>query len=117
MKKLFATIAMVGAMSSAAIAQEYTRITTEAQYRNQVVGRTSKIVGGNLTVVVRSDGTISGDMGGTTIAGTWRWSGDQYCSTVVIGNTARPEACKIIAISGNRLLVRTDEKDVFYDLN
>lgn len=116
MKKLITTLAVLGAFATAATAQEYTRITTEAQYRDQVVGKTSRTLDGSVEVMTKPDGTIQGTAGSAAIAGTWRWSSGKLCTTVVIGNNVRPEACKIVALSGSRLLVRGDDKDVFYDL-
>lgn len=116
MKTLVIAIAVMGALATTATAEQYTRIMTENQYRSQIVGKTSRTLDGKVSVMVRPNGTITGEASGTPIAGTWRWVDDKLCTTVVIGNNVRPEACKVVARSGKRLLVRSDDKDVFYNL-
>lgn len=117
MKTLLTAITLFDALSSSALAEESTRITSENQYRSQVVGKTSRTLDGNVQVMTKPDGTIAGDAEGTPIVGTWRWSDGLLCTTVVVGSNTRPEAFKLIALAGTRLLVRGDGKDVFYELN
>lgn len=116
MKKiaLFALYAIL--TGSFASAGEFKRITTEKQYRSQVVGKTSTTPNGKVQVMTKPDGTITGTANGAPVVGTWHWSNGQLCTTVIIGRKVRPEACKMIAVSGGRLLVRDGGKDVFYDM-
>lgn len=116
MKRTLIALNLLFAAATVASAEEFKRITSEKQYRSQVVGKTSTTPDGKVVVMTKPDGTITGTAKGAPVAGTWRWSKGQLCTTVIIGSKVRPEACKTLAVSGGRLLVRGGGKDVFYDM-
>lgn len=115
MLKTYSLAIALVAFGGSAVAEEYTRIMTEAQYRELVVGQTSVTNNGAVRVRTHPDGSISGTASGSTVTGTWRWVGTELCSTVTIGGTSRPESCKIVALSGNRLLVRYENGGTVQD--
>lgn len=124
MLKTYSLAIALAAFGGSAMAEEYTRIMTEAQYRELVVERANytHAVTHNGAARVRThpDGSISGSVSGAAVTGTWRWAGSKFCSTVTIGDAAQPESCKIVALSGNRLLVRNENdgkvQDTIYTL-
>lgn len=109
---LCAGLAMAGCvetadMSGGAEMSDATDITTEAAFRAAVVGKTLTFM--DNTLVVNSNGTISGPWDGSGITGTWEWRGGFWCRVVTIGDgPTRPEDCQKWSISGNVATVSRD---------
>lgn len=82
-------------------------ITTEAAFRDTVVGKTVTFDGNSL--IINSNGTVSGPWDGSGISGTWNWDGAYWCRVVTIGDgDARPEDCQQWVINGNVATVTRD---------
>jgi hypothetical protein len=77
----------------------FTPITTEEEFRAQVIGRE----------VVYADGAVGSygadgtwairDEGGVRAQGTWQWSGDRWCRQGISAEGPVEPACEGIAIS------------------
>lgn len=77
---------------------EATKIVTEAQFREVVVGRSLDFKGNVFTI--NADGTMDGPWGGKGLKGTWVWDNGAMCRKITIGGEARDPDCQIWEVSG-----------------
>ena len=88
--------------SSAAVPNE-TRITTEQEFREKVVGK--RLTNKDGYVIVQEDGTMTGAFGKEgkhKLTGTWTWEGQHYCRTVKTGSKDYGRDCQVVEMSGDR---------------
>lgn len=86
----------------AALSADEKRITTEKEFRDQVVDRLHSSKSG--TVTVTSDNKLTGTLGGKKVTGLWNWTGDTYCRTVQVGDRNFGFDCQVVLISGDRVI-------------
>ena len=102
---LFATLAVFTLSSTAADA--WTRIQTEADFRDKVVGRTQTAEGlGHITSA--ADGTVTGQWQGNAVRGRWQWHDGYWCRNLIIGTHETGTNCLRLDIRGNQLRGRQD---------
>lgn len=77
------------------------RITTEQEYRDEVVGRV--LIGEHASIVIHEDGRISGKARGKKLTGKWWWKGKYFCRTIEIGGKSRGRDCQTVFLEGDRL--------------
>ena len=87
----------------ASAADANTRIETEQEYREKVVGR--KLVLENGYVMSHEDGTVSGEFGDQSLSGTWTWEDKYFCRTVKLGTRDFGRDCQVVEVSGDSLTV------------
>jgi hypothetical protein len=80
-------------------AEGYTAITTEQQFRDQLVGREVLYANGAVGTY-GADGTWSvvSDQG-VIASGTWQWSGDRWCRQGASVEGPVAPACEAVAVS------------------
>ncbi|WP_224824943.1 hypothetical protein [Cognatishimia sp. MH4019] len=81
-------------------------VTTEAQFRETLVGRTLTFEGKSL--VVNADGTISGPWDGQGITGTWTWNDGAVCRDAKIGSRVLAPDCQVWTLDGSTAIVTRD---------
>ncbi len=81
-KTLFRSIVVaIGlAVSSPLLADNLKPITTEAEFRAQVVGK--KLRFGDDYVTARANGQVVGNFGGKALKGAWAWRDQYWCRTL-----------------------------------
>ena len=82
---------------------DYQLITTEAEYRTAVVGRSVKL--GSGFSKTHEDGTMTGTTQGKEINGTWTWEDGMFCREGMIGSDPLERDCQKMEIAGDRLRV------------
>lgn len=90
-------------------ADAWTRITTEAQYRAQVVDREQVDNEGRGRVIFHSDGRVTGEWQGNSIRGAWQWHQGFLCRNLIIGNRETGTNCLLSEINGNQLRGTQDQ--------
>lgn len=74
------TVATVLALSGPSFADSMKPITTEADFRAQVVGK--KLMFGDDYVTARANGKVVGNFGGKALNGAWAWRDQFWCRTL-----------------------------------
>jgi len=87
-----ADTAMTGAVATQAI-------TTEAQFREVIVGKTLNFNGN--TFAYNRDGTLSGPWDGQSIRGNWTWEDGAVCRTASIGSRVLAPDCQLWVVEGS----------------
>jgi hypothetical protein len=85
----------------------FKRLTTEAAFRDRVVGIPLVRDGG--TVLIGADGSLRGTAGRRTSEGAWHWQGDFWCRSARFPDRELPEACQVIEVSQDSVRFVTDE--------
>ena len=80
------------------------RITTEQEYRDEVVGK--KLITERGYVVTHEDGTVSGKVGGKKLTGKWWWKGKYFCRTIKLGGRSFGQDCQTQFLEGDKLTGR-----------
>ena len=80
----------------------FKQIKTEREFREIVVDK--KIVGEGLTMIIHSNGSISGKVKKGKITGAWKWSGKYFCRNFRIGNEKDAGTdCQKMSVDGDHL--------------
>ncbi len=106
MKNFTAIVAFI-LLASPAVAQSWTRITTEQGYRDTVVGRPITVEGQGV-VTWMADGTGRGEWGGHNLVGAWTWSNGYQCRNVRVGTHETGTDCHRVEVNGNQIRVTTE---------
>ena len=91
-------------------AQDESRIMTEEELREKVVGK--RITNKDGYVIIHEDGTVTGAFGKggkDKLTGTWTWEGQHYCRTLKVGGTDYGRDCQVIEVSGDTLASTTEK--------
>lgn len=81
---------------------DFKRLTTEAEYRSAVAGKT--VVTESSTVKIRKNGRLTGKTkGGDKITGAWAWRGQFWCRTVKVAGVDRGTDCQLVEVDGNKI--------------
>ena len=78
-----------------------TRIKTEQEYRDALVGK--KIANKNGYTVTRDDGTIVGKFGKVKLTGKWTWEGGYFCRTAKLGKRILEPDCLTVVVAGDKV--------------
>ena len=78
-------------------------VTTEAQFRSDIVGRTLTFNGNSVTF--NADGTLSGPWDGQGISGTWGWDDGAVCREAAIGSRQLDPDCQTFVLDGDTTIV------------
>ena len=87
--------------SSEAVPSE-SRVTTEQEFREKVVGK--RLTNKDGYIVCQEDGTMTGAFGKGgkhKLTGTWTWEGEYYCRTLKVGSKDYGHDCQVIEVSGD----------------
>ncbi|KQI70541.1 hypothetical protein AN191_17690 [Loktanella sp. 5RATIMAR09] len=106
-----ADAAMPGADASQAI-------TTEAQFREAVVGKTLTFQGN--TFAFNDNGTLSGPWDGRGITGNWTWENGAACRRGAIGSRVLELDCQVWVVEGSTATVTRDRRNgasFVYEIN
>jgi hypothetical protein len=100
MKRLLAPLLLLAPLCGPVLAQEFTRILTEEEFREEVVGRTLSWSTG--TTVIHADGRTEGEMRGVgEFEGRWHWADGLYCRHMLSDGEAGPDKCLTVEIQQN----------------
>ena len=86
------------ALTSAASAESFKRITKEADFRKIVVDKRLSADGNWMTV--RADGTTKGRILNQKFNAAWVWKNRMYCRNAVMGNQKLGTDCQVVKVSG-----------------
>ena len=105
---LAATLAVTLA-AGPALAENFKRILTEADYRATVVDK--KITRGSGFFIVHGDGRLTGSIPQGPLAGDWNWEKTFFCRSITINNDPAGSKCQVIKVSpdGKTLMIIGDE--------
>jgi hypothetical protein len=100
--------AVVIGLLAVAPADAWTRITTEDQFREAVIGRS--ITGHLYQVTAAADGSLTGVIEGLNLIGQWHWDDEgYYCTNALIAQHITGAYCSVVEIDGDQFRV-TREK-------
>lgn len=105
---LFATVCMSACSGTTAVdaTSGTTALTTEAAFRQAIVGKTLTFNGSSLTI--NADNTISGPWDGSGITGTWYWDDAYWCREVAVGGVERGLDCQAWTTTGSEATFTRD---------
>ena len=83
------------------------RITSDQEFRDLVVGRTFSNDQGSATY--HADETMSGELDGRTLTGYWFRDDEPLCRTIRLGDEFMGSDCQALFVSGDRMTVVGDE--------
>ena len=73
---------LLSPLATSAQTFNFKQIKTESEFRELVVDK--KLVAGWGTLVIHSNGSISGKVGKNKLAGAWKWSGKYFSEIFVL---------------------------------
>lgn len=91
-----------------ALAQGFTPVTTAADFVSKVADRGLHIGLFDLSIVVKSDGTITGTALGWDVTGNWNWQGNLFCRNMDWGGMEISYNCQTIEISDTKVRFTAD---------
>ena len=93
---------LLSPLATSAQTFNFKQIKTESEFRELVVDK--KLVAGWGTLVIHSNGSISGKVGKNKLAGAWKWSGKYFCINFRIGNQKDAGTdCQKMSVDGDHL--------------
>ncbi len=96
------------AVPNIALAENWKRIKSEAQFRALAVDR--KSVNQHGWVLVKSDGSMTGKISGQgKVVGKWAWGNGFFCRNINIGTTKLGQNCQTVHASGNKVRFTRDK--------
>lgn len=102
-----AAVAAVSFSATTSIAQDFTRITSKADFTKVAVNK--KLVANWGWVRSGSDGRVTGVSDGDSISGTWTWQGRNYCRDITFGSTRTGFGCIAVYVSGDNIVYIMDK--------
>ena len=97
----FLVLATWYSVPQVSVADSSVRITTDQEFRDQVIGM--KLVNKGGHVIVHDDGTLSGEFKKKKITGTWSWEDQYYCRTGKLGGKDFGHDCQVVEVSGGTM--------------
>lgn len=104
---VFLALAAWHSVQQVSAADSSVRITSEQEFRDQVIGKKLVVKGGH--VVVHEDGTLSGEFKKKKITGTWSWEDQYYCRTGKLGGKDFGHDCQVIEVSGDTMTFKGEK--------
>ena len=92
-------IVLLSISPTSAIAEDFERIKTKADFDRTLVGRKGSASWGWVTS--RPDGTIVGAVNGESATGSWEWKNGFWCRTISWGESKQPYDCQAVFHKGN----------------
>ena len=99
--------ALPAALFLADPAAAWTRITTEAEFLQQIAGRT-QVIEGRGHIRSTADGNVTGEWNGNALRGRWQWHESYWCRNLIIGQNEIGTNCLTVEIRGNQVRARQD---------
>ena len=99
----FFALAACHSIQQVSAADPDTKITTEQEFRDVLVGKKTYNKSGY--TVLHEDGTMSGDFGGKELTGTSTWEGEYLCRGGKLGKKKLPRDCLVVIVSGDKMTV------------
>lgn len=84
--------------ASPIFAEDYQRITSKAEYVEQIVGKETCNNSGCATAL--KSGKMKGKFGSQKFVGAWEWRGNFLCRAGKLGNRDLGTDCQVVEISG-----------------
>jgi hypothetical protein len=94
-------------LATPASAEDYTRVTDRGAFVNLVGGKSLTSLGVNLSV--SPSGNISGRAFGSTVAGSWTWTGGYFCRTLKAGDKVFARNCQLVQQKAGRIRFIADK--------
>jgi hypothetical protein len=93
--------AMAAGFMAAGPAAAWTRITTDDQFREVVIGKS--FTGPLYRVTAGADGSLAGEIEGLNLVGQWHWDDEgYYCTRARIAEHITGAYCSLVEIDGNQ---------------
>ncbi|QBF30421.1 hypothetical protein [Thalassococcus sp. S3] len=98
-----AAIAAAIAVSPTVGLADFKRVTTEADYRALVAGKT--VVTDTSTVTILKNGKLRGTVtsNGAKISGAWAWRDGFWCRSVTVAGNDAGTDCQLVEVDGTRI--------------
>ena len=91
-------------------ATDFAKVTDKSEFLKLVEGRNLRIGLYNLTLQLRSDGSIAGSALGWNITGSWDWKDGYFCREMDWSGTAIGYNCQLVEARGAEKLRFTVDK-------
>lgn len=101
--KLISLVAALSLSLGAAEAQNFKRITTEADYIAKVAGKKYCNEGGCWTA--KKNGRMTGKFGKDRFKANWAWKKSFACRTGTLGKRDIGTDCQVIEVAGNKVRI------------
>ena len=99
----FLGLAACHSVQQVSAADPNTRIMTEQEFREVLVGK--KTYNNSGYSVLHEDGSMSGDFGGKELTGTWTWEEKYLCRGGKLGKKKLPRDCLVVIVSGDKMTI------------
>lgn len=94
-------------LGSASTADAWQRISTEDQFRAQIVGRT-QVIEDTGHITSHPDGRVVGEWQGNNLRGRWEWHDGYWCRNLIIGTRETGTNCLLVERQGDQLRATQD---------
>jgi hypothetical protein len=101
------TLALLAALASPALAEDYVRVTDRGSFVSLVQGKSLTSLGVRLTV--SPSGSIGGRAFGREVSGSWTWNAGYFCRTMQAGDRKFPRNCQVVQKKGDRVRFIADK--------
>lgn len=92
----------------AALAQGFAPISVKADFLAQVADRKLRLGMFDLSIIVTSDGIITGTALGWQVAGDWTWEDNLFCRNMDWGGMDIGYNCQLVEIDSNKVRFTAD---------
>jgi hypothetical protein len=100
-------IALLTTLAAPAMAADYARVTDRGAFVALVSGKSLTSLG--VTLSVSPSGSISGRAFGSTVTGSWTWTGGYFCRTLKAGDKVFPRNCQLVQQKPGRVRFTADK--------
>ena len=101
-------LAPLSASPCAALAQGYAPITDKTDFLRRIADRKLQLGLFDLSIVVKSDGSITGTALGWPVTGDWKWQDNLFCRNMDWGGMAIDYNCQLVEIDADRVRFTAD---------
>jgi len=105
--KLIALLTTLALAATPLYADGFKRITTKAEYIDQVAGKQYCNDSGCWTA--KKNGKMTGKFGDLKFSATWKWHKGFGCQAGKLGKRKLETDCRVIEVSGNKLRVTREQ--------
>ncbi len=99
--------ALTAALAGATQANDFTSVTSEAEFVSLVSGKELRRFG--IVLGVSPDGRISGRAFGKAVTGAWNWDGGFFCRELSFGTEVLAPNCQVVKVAGDRIRFIADQ--------
>jgi hypothetical protein len=100
-------IALLTTLAAPAMAADYVRVSDRGAFVALVSGKSLTSLGVSLSV--SPSGSISGRAFGSTVTGTWTWTGGYFCRTLKAGDRVFARNCQLVQQKPGRIRFTADK--------